>query len=624
MASTIPLSRQMMRVIPADQLDREGDESSLKRTMGLLALTMFSVGSIVGTGIFVVLGEAVPKAGPAVLLSFVLAAITCAFSAFSYAELAGSIPVSGSSYSYAYATLGEIIAWICGWCLMLEYGVSVAAVAVGWGQYLNEFLSVWGIEIPPQFANPPGEGGGVFNITAVIVVLACAFLLLRGASESATINTIMVFIKIGILLFFCAVAFTTFEPGNFMPFAPLGFAGISAAAGQVFFSYIGFDAASTCGEEAKNAKKDLPRAIILSLIIVTILYVLVTAAAIGARPWQDFEGAGAEAVLATIARDVTGSNWAPTLIALGAVISIFSVVLVTMYGQTRILFAMGRDGMLPKLFKKVNPRTQTPVANTIVVTVIISILAGFIPLGQLAEATSIGTLAAFAIVNFGVIALWRARPELERTFKVPLMPLMPILGVVLCIYLISSLAWITWVVFFSWMAVGILIYIFYSRSHSNAPSERPIPLADERAAVELSTRSMSVGTIVGIVLLVITAVAAVLFGASQDGINVAQQIAWYLTGIACVVGIVMAVRGLAADRSAVDGVQAGEFTGAAVKMRSAIMSIAVWLLIPGLLAVLSVTFASGPAAKGEAEAAPVSPTTTVMTGVTAERAAGPG
>ena len=624
MAPTLPLSRQMMRIKPADELDREGDESSLKRSMGLLALTMFSVGSIVGTGIFVILGEAVPKAGPAVLLSFVLAAITCAFSAFSYAELAGSIPVSGSSYSYAYATLGEIIAWICGWCLMLEYGVSVAAVAVGWGQYLNEFLSVWGIQIPPEFANPPGEGGGIFNIPAVIVVLACAFLLLRGASESATINTIMVFIKIGILLFFCAIAFTAFEPGNFMPFAPLGFAGISAAAGQVFFSYIGFDAASTAGEEAKNAKRDLPRAIIFSLIIVTILYVLVTAAAIGARPWEDFEGEGAEAVLAGIARDVTGSNWAPTLIALGAVISIFSVVLVVMYGQTRILFAMGRDGMLPKLFTKVNPRTQTPVANTIIVTVIISILAGFIPLGQLAEATSIGTLAAFAIVNFGVIALWRARPELERTFKVPLLPLMPILGVIFCVYLISSLAWITWVVFFAWMALGILIYLFYSRKHSNAPSEHAVPIADEHAATELRTRSITAGTVIGIVILALAAVAAVLFGAQQEGISAVQQMAWYVTAVACVVGIVMAVRGLAVDRAGVDAAQAGEFSSAAGKMRSAIMSIALWLLIPGLLAMLSVTFASGPAEKGEAEAAPVSPTTTVITGVTAAHAGGSG
>ena len=602
MAGTIPLSRAVSRIKPPDEITAEGEHTTLKRSMGLLALTMFSVGSIVGTGIFVILGEAVPKAGPAVLISFVLAAVTCAFSAFSYAELAGSIPVSGSSYSYAYATLGELIAWICGWCLMLEYGVSVAAVAVGWGQYLNEFLSVWGIEIPAQFANPPGEAGGVFNIPAVIVVVACAFLLLRGASESAKVNTIMVFIKIGILLFFCAIAFTAFEPGNFAPFAPLGVAGISAAAGQVFFSYIGFDAASTAGEEAKNAKKDLPRAIILSLIIVTILYILVTAAAIGARPWEEFEGAGAEAVLASIAADVTGSQWAPTLIALGAVISIFSVVLVVMYGQTRILFAMGRDGMLPKVFTKVNPKTQTPVNNTIIVTVIISILAAFVPLGQLAEATSIGTLAAFAIVNFGVIALWRARPELERTFKVPLMPLMPILGVIFCVYLISSLAVITWIVFFIWMAIGLAIYFGYSMKHSTAPDHRPIPLEGEEAATMLRSRNISGGTVIGVILLAIVGVSAFMFGPSREGIAVWQKGMWYLTALLCVIGIVLAVRGLMADKSAQAAAVSGDYDTANGGMRAAIMSIATWLLIPGLLAVLSVTFASSGGGDADADA----------------------
>lgn len=464
----------------------QGEGGNLKRSMGLMALTAFSVGSIIGTGIFVILGEAVPKAGPAVVVSFVLAAITCGFSALSYAELAGTIPVSGSSYSYSYATLGELVAWVCGWCLMLEYGVSVAAVAVGWGQYLNEFLATFNLQIPPQFANPAGEWGGtcpadfdpvtmvapdgcaqgIFNIPAVFVIVACAFLLLRGTSESATVNTIMVGLKIAILLFFCVIAFTAFEPSNLVPFAPLGLVGIQAAASQVFFSFIGFDAASTAGEEAKNPRRDLPRAIILSLIIVTIVYVLVTLAAIGARPWQDFEGSGAEAVLASIAADVTGSSWAPALIALGAVISIFSVVLTVMYGQTRILFAMGRDGLLPRIFTRVNPRTQTPVANTIIVTVIISILAAFVPLGQLAEATSIGTLFAFLLVNVGVIVLRRTRPDLHRSFHAPLFPITPILGMVFCGYLLLGLAGITWFVFMLWMLLGFVIYFGYGYRHS--------------------------------------------------------------------------------------------------------------------------------------------------------------
>ncbi|MCB0245281.1 MAG: amino acid permease, partial [Anaerolineae bacterium] len=327
MSSNQPMLKQLMRVKNPDHIVEEGDHGGLKRSMGLFALLMFSVGSIIGTGIFVILGEAIPKAGPAVIISFVLAAIVCAFSALSYAELAGTIPVSGSSYSYAYATLGEIIAWVCGWCLMLEYGVSVSAVAVGWGQYLNEFLSAFGIQLPAAIANPPGEAGGVFNLPAVFVVMACMFLLLRGASESATTNNIMVMVKLGILIFFCVVAFTAFDGGNFEPFLPLGVAGIGAAAGQVFFSYIGFDAASTAGEEAKNPKRDLPLAIVGSLIVVTIFYLLVTIAVIGANGGQpsDYEGQSSEAVLAKVANDVTGSTWAGTIIALGAVVSIFSV-----------------------------------------------------------------------------------------------------------------------------------------------------------------------------------------------------------------------------------------------------------------------------------------------------------
>ena len=463
MATSQPMIKQLLRVKNPDHIVGEGDHGGLKRSMSLFALLMFSVGSIIGTGIFVILGEAIPKAGPAVIISFILAAVVCAFSALSYAELAGTIPVSGSSYSYAYATLGEIIAWVCGWGLMLEYGVSVAAVAVGWGQYLNEFLATFGIAIPPEFANPPGENGGVFNIPAVVVVLACMFLLLRGASESARMNNVMVLLKLAILIFFCAVAFTAFDGSNFAPFAPLGIAGIGAAAGQVFFSYIGFDAASTAGEEAKNPKRDLPLAIIGSLIVVTIMYLLVTIAAIGANGGQpsDFEGESGEAVLARIANDVTGGTWAGAIIALGAVISIFSVVLVTMYGQTRILFAMGRDGLLPKVFTRVNPSTQTPVNNTIIVAVVISILAALVPLGQLAEATSIGTLFAFMIVNAGVISLRRSRPEMDRSFKTPLFPVTPILGVIGCLYLIASLASITWLVFAIWLAIGLIIYFTY-------------------------------------------------------------------------------------------------------------------------------------------------------------------
>ena len=461
------MSQGLFRLKPVADVAGHHD---LKRSMGRSALLFFSVGSIIGSGIFVILGVAIPKAGPAVLLSFLLAAVAALFSALAYAELASAIPASGSSYSYAYVTLGEIVAWAVGWMLMLEYGVSVAAVAVGWGEYLNSFLGSFGVTIPAEFSSPPGEGG-VFNIPALIVIFACMFLLIRGASESARVNTIMVLLKIGILVFFCVVAFTAFDGNNLEPFLPLGLLGVTAAAGQVFFSYIGFDAASTAGEEAKNPRRDLPFAIIGSLLVVTVLYLAVTIAALGARPWESFEGQGSEAVLASVANEAVGGTWAGNLIAVGAIISIFSVVLVTLYGQTRILFAMGRDGLLPKVFTRVSPRSQTPVNNTIIVCCIIAVPAAFVSLGQLAEATSIGTLGAFAVVNIGVIVLRRKYPDLPRGFTTPLFPLFPILGLILIAVIIAGLDPVTWLVFALWMAVGFAIYFAYSRRHSllNAP-----------------------------------------------------------------------------------------------------------------------------------------------------------
>lgn len=464
------VAHRLFRTKPADEIVAEGghgEGGELRRTMTLWQLTLFSVGATLGTGIFVILGQAVPKAGPAVVAAFVLAAITALFSALSYAELAGTIPVSGSSYSYAYATLGELVAWVCGWCLMLEYAVSVAAVAVGWGEYLNHFLQdLFGWELPAAVIHSPGDQGGVINLTAILIVVLATWLLLRGASESATANAIFVMIKIAVLVFFCAVAFTAFDTGNLAPFAPMGVAGITAAASQVFFSYIGFDAASTAGEEAKNPKRDLPLAIILSLVIVTIVYVAVALAAVGAMPWQQFDPNTTEASLALIADLATGSTWAGIIISFGAVIAIASVVLTVLYGQTRILFAMSRDGLIPKIFEKVNPRRQVPVANTLIVAAFVSVLAGFIPLGQLAEATSIGTLFAFAIVNVGVLVLRRTRPDLPRSFRTPFFPITPILGVIFCVIVMLGLAGVTWLAFAIWMLVGLLAYFLYGYHHS--------------------------------------------------------------------------------------------------------------------------------------------------------------
>ncbi|MGW2332092.1 amino acid permease [Streptomyces sp. NPDC001700] len=456
------LGARLMRRKPVERLVAEGGQGeggSLRRSMGVWQLTMISIGATLGTGIFVVLGEAVPDAGPAVIVSFVIAGLTALFSALSYAELAGTIPVSGSSYSYAYATMGELVAWVCGWCLILEYGVSVAAVAVGWGQYLNELLDgTLGITIPDALAAPPGDGG-IFNLPALLVVLLSMAFLLGGAKESARANAIMVGVKIAALILFCAVAFTGIRAGNYTPFMPLGMAGVSAAGATLFFSYIGFDAASTAGEEAKNPQRDLPRAIMLSLVIVTALYCLVAAVAVGALPWKKFEGT--EAALAGIMEDVTGQSFWAVVLAAGAVIAIASVVLTVLYGQTRILFAMSRDGLVPPVFSKIHPGTQVPRANTVIVSLFCGVLAAAIPLGQLADATSIGTLFAFALVNIAVIVLRRRRPDMPRTFRVPLSPLFPLIGFGLCLWMMNSLEMVTWVVFGVWMAVGLVLYFGY-------------------------------------------------------------------------------------------------------------------------------------------------------------------
>lgn len=461
------LGAQLLRRKPIAQMVSEAESNDggpkLVRSFGVLQLTMISVGATLGTGILVILGESVPLAGPAIWISFAIAGLAALLSAVSYAEMAGMVPVSGSSYSYTYATMGEGMAWICGWCLVLEYAVSVAAVAVGAGQYVNESLAVFGQVLPDAMSQPPGDGG-IFNLPAVVIVLLATILLVRGAKESAWINTSIVVVKVGILLFFCAVAFTAFNAGNFEPLLPMGAAGVSAAASRVFFSYIGFDAASTAGEEARNPKRDLPRAIMLSMLIVTTIYVLVAVAAIGARPWGWFDGT--EAALVKILEETTGQPWIALVFAVGAVLAIASIVLTVLYGQTRILLSMSRDGLIPKIFGRVSRRTGTPVAGTLLVGIAVALTAGLVPLGSLADATSIGTLFAFGLVNVAVIYLRRSRPELERTFRVPFFPVTPILGAIMCGYLMLNLGAETWAVFGLWMLVGFAAYFGYGRRNS--------------------------------------------------------------------------------------------------------------------------------------------------------------
>ncbi|MBK6886271.1 MAG: amino acid permease [Tetrasphaera sp.] len=454
------------------QHHHQGEE--LARNLTTFQLMMFGVGATVGTGIFFVLGEAVPKAGPAVLVSFVIAGIAAGLSALCYAELASAIPVSGSTYSYAYHALGEFVAVIIAGCVLLEYGVATGAVAVGWSGYFNELLhETIGWRLPNALSVSPIPGtdgvatGGLINLPAVVLVLLCMLLLIRGASESARINAIMVIIKLTVLVLFSVIGFSAFQADHFSNFFAKGFSGVSAAAGTIFFSFIGLDAVATAGEEVKDPQKALPRAIIGALTIVSGIYLAVAAAGLAAKPVSFFENSdNAEAGLALILKEITGTEIWSTILAAGAVISIFSVTLVTLYGQTRILFAVGRDGLISKKFLAVNPKTMTPTFNTIVVSVVVALIGGFVPSDYLWDTVSIGTLMAFSVVAIGIMVLRRTHPDLERPFTVPGYPVTPILTVAACIYIMYGLAGITWIIFATWIVLCIGFYAIYGRRHA--------------------------------------------------------------------------------------------------------------------------------------------------------------
>ncbi|MFI8190116.1 amino acid permease [Streptomyces sp. NPDC085946] len=436
----------------------------LRRTMGLFQLLCFGVGAIVGTGIFVGLSDSVAEAGPAVVVSFVLAAITCVFTALAFAELGGAIPVSGSSYSFAYAGLGETTAFLVGWCLLLEYGVSVSAVAVGWSQYVNELLGgLVGHRLPHALSAGPGDGGAV-NLPAVLVIAMACVLLVRGVRESARATAVMAVIKLAVLVAFCAIGFTAFQDGNLTPFSPTGLAGIGAGTTAAFFSYIGFDAITTAGEEAKNPRRDVPVAILVCIGLVTLLYCAVALAAIGAIGGG--EVGGRPAALSYVVNEVTGSTVGGGVVAFGAVVAIASVVLAVMYGQTRILMSMSRDGLIPRVFERVSPRTATPVAGTLIVGVVFAVPAAFASLDAVVDLCTIGTLATMAAVNVAVIALRRREPGLARTFRVPLYPVTPLLGVGFCLYLMYETGRTAWIQFAVFLAVGVLVYLAYGRRHS--------------------------------------------------------------------------------------------------------------------------------------------------------------
>ena len=471
---TITLSEQLKRRKPIVFRERHHQGEELARDLTTFQLMMFGVGATVGTGIFFVLGEAVPEAGPAVLVSFLVAGLAAGLSALCYAEMASAIPVSGSTYSYAYHSLGELVAVVIAGCVLLEYGVATAAVAVGWSGYFNELIhSTVGVQLPQALSVSPIPGtdgeatGGLINLPAVVLVVLCMLLLIRGAAESARVNAVMVMIKLVVLVLFSVIAMTAFHADHFDNFFASGFAGVSAAAGTIFFSFIGLDAVATAGEEVKNPQQALPKAIISALLIVVrhlrarglrrarrqagVLLLHPGGGRRRSRP--DPQGHHRQRIWSTI-------------LSAGAVISIFSVTLVSLYGQTRILFAISRDGMVPKRFPEVNPQTMTPVFNTIVVAVVVALIAGFVPSDYLWDTVSIGTLMAFSVVAIGIMVLRRTDPDLERPFRVPGYPVTPLLTVVACVWIMWGLAAITWVIFGIWIAIVVIVYFLYGRRHA--------------------------------------------------------------------------------------------------------------------------------------------------------------
>jgi APA family basic amino acid/polyamine antiporter len=450
--------------------DAESGAKSLRRTLTAFDLTMLGIGAIIGTGIFVLTGTAAAnQAGPAIVLSYVLAGVACGFAAMCYAEFAAMIPIAGSAYTYSYATLGEIFAWMIGWDLILEYAVGSMTVAIGWSGYFQRILAGFGIHLPVWMtAAPDPVTGSIVNLPAILIVLGIMVLLVIGVRESARFNAVMVTIKLAAVVFFILAGFSFVKPDNWSPFAPYGWAGVMTGAAVVFFAYIGFDAVSTTAEEAKNPSRDLPIGIIMSLIICTILYLLVAGILSGIVPVVQFKN-DAQFLNAPVgyALAVINQNWAAGLVSAGAVAGITSVLLVMLMSQPRIFFSMSRDRLLPPGVSKVHPKFKTPYITTIITCVIVAMAAGFIPIQVVGEMTSIGTLFAFVVVSLAVLVLRSKRPDAHRPFKVAGGPVIPILGVASCLYLMVSLSVMTWMRFLLWLDLGMLIYWFYGRTHSS-------------------------------------------------------------------------------------------------------------------------------------------------------------
>ncbi|MDP3565026.1 MAG: amino acid permease [Methanoregula sp.] len=446
-------------------------ERSLKRVLKTYELILLGIGAIIGTGIFVLSGVAAGYSGPALPVSFIVAGLVCILAALCYAEFAAMVPVAGSAYTYCYASLGEIWAWIIGWDLILEYAVAVSAVAIGWSGYVANLLGNIGLGLPAYLINPPGVEGGLVNLPAFIIILLITGLLILGMKESARVTAVIVVIKVSILLLFIFLCLGHFQPVNWSNFMPNGWTGVVGGAAIIFFAFVGFDSVVIAAEETENPKKALPIALIVTLIACMILYVAVAAMLTGVVPFSDIVGQSAPISLAL---NEIGIPWGAALVSIGAICGMTTVLLVNLYGQSRIFFAMSRDRLLPPVLSEVHPVFKTPVKVTILVGVVTAFVAGFLPLRIVAELVNIGALFAFMVVALGVIILRYKSPEAERPFKCPLFPVIPILCILCTGFLIANLQPATHIQFVVWMVIGVIVYFVYVFRRNTQPVSSPI------------------------------------------------------------------------------------------------------------------------------------------------------
>lgn len=453
--------------------ESEAGEHQLKKSLGAKSLIGLGIGAIIGAGLFSLTGiAAAENAGPAVVLAFVVAAVGCAFAGMCYSELASMIPVSGSAYTYTYATMGEFIAWIIGWDLILEYAVASAVVAVAWSGYVVEFLKSFGIALPAQFtACPFDPTPGIINVPAMLVIIVISLLLMVGISESARVNAVIVVMKVAVVVTFIAVGWHYMDPANHVPFIPentgkfgeYGISGIMRAAGIIFFAYIGFDSVSTAAQESRRPARDIPIGILGSLFICTLLYLAFAYVLTGMVNYKQM-GGGITSVVTAI--NLTPYPWLQLMIKFGIISGFTSVILVMLLGQSRVFYSMSRDGLLPPIFSKIHPKFKTPWLSSLIIMVVVALCAGLLPISQLGHMTSIGTLMAFIIVCAGVIVLRYVQPDLPRPYRVPFVPFFPIMGILVCFAMMYSLNAETWIRLVVWLLIGFAVYFFYSRRHS--------------------------------------------------------------------------------------------------------------------------------------------------------------